>query len=267
MSISPSDKKAKSELCEEQETHLLRLYGQSIAKDLGEINREFGYPGVSQAMKLIKDYLLKCKETGEAIEICEPDAINKINVWKKNANEDWSAKPKPHPEDATLKTEPPSDEDSDEDVQFQGLFRPKLPKPPGSVEVKPQEPFVIVSTKDKIPMKDIARSVERPRTPDKPPHLRGTLHTPEGQSVPPPLEPVRRHTMTTSRIVKGLEDIRVSLQSRMDSDANCDAINAEIADSTVRDIDEAVLIEAAMEAEDGSAQGDIEDDILAAIEE
>ena len=236
MSISPTEQKSTRELGEGKETQLLRFYGQSVAKDLGELNREFGVPGVLQAMKLVKDYLLKCKETGEAIDICEPNAINKITVWKKDGNEDCSAKPKPEPDEAPIKTEPPSDEDSDGDVEFQGVFKPKLPKPP--VEVKPQEPFVI-STKDKIPMKDIGRSVERPRTPDRPPHLRGTLHTPEGQSVPPPLEPVRKRTLTTSRSAKGLEDIRVSLQSRMDSDAHCDDINAEIADSTVKDIDEA----------------------------
>ena len=267
MKISPSAKSGKSELCEEQEAHLLCLYGQTVAKDLGELNRQFRVVGISQAMKLFTDYLLKCTETGEAIEICKPDAIDKVTVWKKEEDDEPSAIPKPDTDTQHVKDEEPTEDESDDDVEFQGVFKPQLPKEPRTVECKPLEPFVIVKTKDKIPMKDIARSEERPRPPDRPPHLRGMLHTPEGQSVSPPLQPVQKCRLSRSRIAQGMEDIRVSLQSRMDNDAHCDDINAQIAEREQEDIEEAVLIEAAKEAEDHSNQAEIEDDILAAIEE
>ena len=183
MTLSKEEKRA---MVEEHEQHLLRKYGQSIAKDLGEINRNYGYVGVSQAMKLVKDYLLKCRETGEAIEICDPDKIERINVWKKESEteKDWSAKPKPEPEQPMIEEE---EEGSDEEVTFQGIFLPKLPQAPRTVEVKLQEPFVIVSRENRVASKDIKRSLpSRPVTPDRPPHLSGTLVTPEGWSSPPP---------------------------------------------------------------------------------
>ena len=67
--------------------------------------------------------------------------------------------------------------------------------------------------------------------------------------------------------MKGLEDIRVSLQSKMDSDEHCDDINSQLAAKINDDIEESQLLEAALDAEETSNQAEIDDKILAAIED
>ena len=51
----------------DNETSLVRQCGLTIAKDLGTINRSYGFPGLSQVRRLVRDYRLKCEEKGEAI--------------------------------------------------------------------------------------------------------------------------------------------------------------------------------------------------------
>ena len=56
-----------------QESGAVRQFGLTIAKDLGTINRSYGIAGMSQVMKLVRGYKLKCRENGEAIENSDDD--------------------------------------------------------------------------------------------------------------------------------------------------------------------------------------------------
>ena len=49
-----------------KESGAVRGFGLAIAKDLGIINRSYGLAGMSQAMKLVRRYKIKCQEKGEA---------------------------------------------------------------------------------------------------------------------------------------------------------------------------------------------------------
>ena len=49
----------------DNETSLVRQCGLAIAKDLGTISRSYGFPGLSQVKRLVRDYRIKCEEKGE----------------------------------------------------------------------------------------------------------------------------------------------------------------------------------------------------------
>ena len=56
-----------------KESGAVRGFGLAIAKDLGIINRSYGLAGISQAMKLVRGYKIKCQEKGEACMIFNTD--------------------------------------------------------------------------------------------------------------------------------------------------------------------------------------------------
>ena len=49
----------------EQESGAARQCGLAIARDLGTIARSYGFSGLSQVKRLVRDYKIKCEEKGE----------------------------------------------------------------------------------------------------------------------------------------------------------------------------------------------------------
>ena len=58
---------------DDNNTSLMRQCGLIIAKDLGTISRSYGFSGLSQVKRLVRDYRTKCDEKGETFYLFTDD--------------------------------------------------------------------------------------------------------------------------------------------------------------------------------------------------